>query len=252
MGGRTSGRASSAHPAVRAAHEPFVTTARGTARCHGNADRAVAPARRDVLRGCAAIRHAPRRRRSRGRVSHGVRRHPANGISRPARGGSPSRGTRLVAWGGRARDRRRRWVRGFDAYFDRLFAHYADAGAWQVYPEVPDVLAVLRARGVALAVVSNFDSRLSPLLEALGIASFFDAVVCSGEVGVAKPDRAIFAHALAALGVEAPEALHVGDSRKADYDGARAAGIDALLVDRRAVAAPPGTILDLRGILDRW
>ena len=140
----------------------------------------------------------------------------------------------------------------FDAYFDRLFAHYADAGAWRVYPEVPDVLATLRARGVALAVVSNFDSRLSSLLEALGLATFFDAVVCSGEVGVAKPDRAIFAHALAALGVQAPQALHVGDSRKADYDGARAAGIDALLVDRRAVAAPPGTILDLRGILARW
>ena len=138
----------------------------------------------------------------------------------------------------------------FDAYFDRLFAHYASAPAWRVHPEVPEVLEALRERGLALAVVSNFDSRLPPLLDALGLGSFFDAVVCSGAVGAAKPDRAIFAHALAALGVEASEALHVGDSRVNDYDGARAAGIAALLVDRGAVADSAGTITDLRGILD--
>ena len=138
----------------------------------------------------------------------------------------------------------------FDAYFDRLYAHYASAPAWRVYPEVPDVLEALRARGLRLAVVSNFDSRLPPLLDALGLAAFFDAMVCSGEAGAAKPDGAIFARALAALGVEASEALHVGDSREADYDGARAAGIEALLVDRGTTARPAGTIPDLRGIVD--
>ena len=141
-------------------------------------------------------------------------------------------------------------VPAFDAYFDRLYAHYASAPAWRVYPEVPDVLQALRARGLRLAVVSNFDTRLPPLLDALGLAAFFDAVVCSGEAGAAKPDGAIFARALAALGVEASEALHVGDSREADYEGARAAGIEALLVDRDADVHPAGTIPDLRGILD--
>ncbi len=138
----------------------------------------------------------------------------------------------------------------FDAYFDRLYAHYASAPAWRIHPEVPEVLAALRRRGIALAVVSNFDSRLPPLLAALGLAPFFDAVVCSGAVGAAKPDGAIFAHALAALGVDASEALHVGDSRVNDYDGARAAGIDALLVERGTTAKRAGTIPDLRGIPD--
>ena len=138
----------------------------------------------------------------------------------------------------------------FDGYFDRLYAHYASARAWRAYPEVPDVLSALRGRGFELAVVSNFDSRLPPLLDALGLAPFFDAVVCSAQAGAAKPDRAIFAHALAALGIEASEALHVGDSREADYDGARAAGIEALLVDRGATAHRAGAITDLRGILD--
>ena len=76
-------------------------------------------------------------------------------------------------------------------------------------------------------------------------------MVCSGEAGAAKPDGAIFAHALETLGVEASEALHVGDNREADYDGARAAGIEALLVDRRLTARRGDTIPDLRGILER-
>ena len=139
----------------------------------------------------------------------------------------------------------------FDPYFDRLYAHYASAPAWRVFPEVPGVLAALRERGLRLAVVSNFDSRLPPLLDALGLAPFFDAVVCSGAVGAAKPDGAIFAHALAVLGLDAHEALHVGDSRVNDYDGARAAGIEALLVERGAPTSGAGTIRDLRGILDR-
>ena len=141
-------------------------------------------------------------------------------------------------------------VPGFDAYFDRLYVHYASASAWRVYPEVPEVLAALRERDLALAVVSNFDSRLSPLLDALGLAPFFDAVVCSGAVGAAKPDPAIFVHALATLGVKASQALHVGDSRVNDYEGARAAGIEALLVVRHLTARRGNAIPDLRGILD--
>lgn len=138
----------------------------------------------------------------------------------------------------------------FDSYFDRLYAHYASARAWRAFDEAPGVLAALRGRGVGLAVVSNFDSRLPPLLDALGLAPFFDAVVCSGAVGAAKPDGAIFAHALTTLGVDAHEALHVGDSRVHDYDGARAAGLEALLVDRSMTTNRTGTIPDLRGVLD--
>ena len=136
----------------------------------------------------------------------------------------------------------------FDAWFDRLYEHYASPPAWRVYPEVPAVLASLRGRGVMLAVVSNFDSRLAPLLDGLGLTAFFDTVVCSGGVGAAKPDGAIFAHALAALGIEASEALHVGDSPEADYAGARAAGMEALLVDRGSTPRGTDSIPDLRGL----
>jgi putative hydrolase of the HAD superfamily len=123
-----------------------------------------------------------------------------------------------------------------DACFD---AHYAGAAAWRVHREVPDALRRLRARGLRLAVVSNFDARLVPLLGALGIAPLVDRVVHSTRAGAAKPDPAIFADALAALGVPAAAALHAGDRIDADVDGARAAGMRAALVDRGGRAAAP-------------
>jgi putative hydrolase of the HAD superfamily len=134
----------------------------------------------------------------------------------------------------------------FDACFAELFAHYGRAAAWRVFPEVPDALAALRARGLRLAVVSNFDGRLPGLLAALGLGALFDAVVYSSRAGAAKPAPAIFAAALAALG-EAPDAVvHVGDGVEADVGGARAAGLRAVLVDRaglRPVAPADVTVI---------
>jgi putative hydrolase of the HAD superfamily len=130
-------------------------------------------------------------------------------------------------------------VRDFDGYFDDLFAHYASAAAWRAYPEVPDVLGSLRRRGLRTAVVSNFDSRLEPILAGLGIEPLVDLVVYSTRCGAAKPHRRIFHHTLAALGAEPHTALHVGDNPIADYHGALSAGMTALLLDREPAARSP-------------
>jgi len=129
-----------------------------------------------------------------------------------------------------------------DATFDELFAHYAEAAAWRVYPEVAHVLTALRRRGLRLAVVSNFDARLGPLLAALDLAPLVDAVVHSSRAGSAKPDPGIFRHALARLDVAPGAALHVGDEPVEDVSGARSAGMRALLIDRagRAPVLPHG------------
>jgi len=112
-----------------------------------------------------------------------------------------------------------------------LFAHYGQAAAWRVYGDVPAVLQRWRARGLKLAVVSNFDSRLHGLLADLGLARWLDAVVISSSAGAAKPDPAPFEQALAALKLEAPQVWHVGDSPE-DVDGAAAAGVACVLVRR--------------------
>ena len=111
---------------------------------------------------------------------------------------------------------------------------------FRAYPEVPDVLARLRAGGARLAVVSNWDVSLHDVLERTGLRPLVDAVVISAELGVAKPDPAIFRAALGRLGAAAEGAVHVGDSLEHDVAGARAAGLEAVMVARNGAAAPDG------------
>ena len=89
---------------------------------------------------------------------------------------------------------------------------------------VKEALAALRARGIALAVVSNWDCSLPEHLRAVGIVDAFATIVTSAAAGVQKPDPRPFRAALAELGVDASRSVHVGD-RDADDEGARAAGM---------------------------
>ena len=94
-----------------------------------------------------------------------------------------------------------------------------------VLPGVEDALDALRARGLALGVVANWDYSLHEHLERHGLRASFDAVVVSGELGARKPDPAPFRRALELLRVDATRAVHVGDHRPHDEAGARAAGM---------------------------
>jgi HAD superfamily hydrolase (TIGR01509 family) len=87
-----------------------------------------------------------------------------------------------------------------------------------------EALAALRANGLKLAVVSNWDCSLPERLDALGLLEHFDAVVTSAEAGVPKPEPNAFLLALARLEVAAGRTLHVGDEQ-ADERGALAAGM---------------------------
>lgn len=142
-------------------------------------------------------------------------------------------------------------VADFERYFDTLYEHYARGGAWRAYPEVTAVLTRLRAAGVRLAVVSNFDSRLENILTSLELDGYFDAIVYSTLAGSAKPDRGIFDRALAEIGVAASEALHIGDSRRADIAGAAAAGLESVLLVRGDTTPEPPAVADLGALLVR-
>ncbi|MBI3881424.1 MAG: HAD-IA family hydrolase [Verrucomicrobia bacterium] len=119
-------------------------------------------------------------------------------------------------------------------FFPAVYQHFAEPEAWRVFEDVRPTLDSLAARGVKLAVISNWDERLDPLLKRLGLHACFEAVVVSCDAGHTKPSPAIFAHALRRLGVPASAALHVGDSTREDAEGARAVGMHAVLVDRAA------------------
>ncbi len=142
----------------------------------------------------------------------------------------------------------------FDRYFDALYGYYASGSAWALYPEVVPVLSQLNAAGLPVAVVSNFDSRLPGILRDHGLEPMIAEVVFSTGVGAAKPDSRIFRLALANLGVTPSRALHVGDDRWADYEGARAAGLQALLLKRAGeggIAGTGGVVADLEELLVR-
>jgi len=132
-----------------------------------------------------------------------------------------------------------------------LMDAFADPALWHVFPEVPEVLARLKASGLRLAVVSNWDSRLPVLLERLGLTGYFAELLVSALEGVEKPGTEIFLRASARLGVEPVRCLHVGDSPLDDYRGAESAGMRAVLVDREGIFDNGyARVADLRGLYD--
>jgi putative hydrolase of the HAD superfamily len=118
-----------------------------------------------------------------------------------------------------------------DAFFEVAYEHFAEAGVWELFPEVLDVLEELNPH-YRLAIISNFDGRLRMILELLGISRFFGPVVISSEVGADKPDASIFERALELAHVTAGEALHVGDDPVKDWQGAATAGLAVFKLER--------------------
>jgi putative hydrolase of the HAD superfamily len=115
--------------------------------------------------------------------------------------------------------------------FTELYEHFATPQAWTLFPEVPRALDRL-AELAPLHILSNFDQRLHSILKGLGIADRFQTVTLSSQVGASKPHARIFAHALHQAGILAHAALHIGDEREADLQGATQAGLFACLLHR--------------------
>lgn len=129
---------------------------------------------------------------------------------------------------------------GFDDYFEEVFHAFEGPQHWALYPETLDVLKDLRSRGIELGIISNFDTRLFTVLRGLGLTDLFDTVTLSSLAQAAKPAPQIFRLAMDKHVVDPDEAIHVGDSVREDAEGALAAGMVAVLVDRERRAVPQG------------
>ncbi len=124
-----------------------------------------------------------------------------------------------------------------------------------VFSEVSDVVRRLKAAGYRLAVVSNWQCGLKHFCAELGIGESFDHVLASAEVGYAKPAPEIFHEACRRLGTEPKRVLHIGDTPVDDFDGARSAGLQAILLrrdrGRSGLIAPSiSSLTDVLGLLD--
>jgi putative hydrolase of the HAD superfamily len=133
-------------------------------------------------------------------------------------------------------------------FFGELYARFAAPDAWRIYADVIPTLEALAACGLRLGVISNWDERLRPLLQQMKLGACFEAIIVSREVGFSKPARGIFEHAVRKLGLPAGAILHVGDSLAMDVRGARAAGLQALLLQRAGGAPRAGRIKSLRDL----
>lgn len=132
-----------------------------------------------------------------------------------------------------------------ESFFSELYDRFAAPGSWHVFDDVLPTLDALAARGIDLGIISNWDERLRPLLDRMGLSKYFGAIVVSQEVGFPKPSPVIFEHASRLLGLAPEFILHVGDSREHDVEGAAAVGFQTRWLTREQENAAAGQIKSL-------
>ena len=119
-----------------------------------------------------------------------------------------------------------------EALLPHLRRAHLDFYFWRKVPEsVPLALERARAAGVRLGVISNADGRMKALIERCGLREYFEFVVDSDRVGVAKPAAGIFHEGCRRMGLPPATCLYVGDLYPVDYLGAREAGLEAVVLD---------------------
>jgi putative hydrolase of the HAD superfamily len=122
-----------------------------------------------------------------------------------------------------------------------LFDEFSTTRCWELYPDAVEVLDELRSQGVKLGVLSNFDFRLGPLLQNLGLTPHLDCVVASYQTGYEKPNPEMFL--AAELALPGSSYTLVGDHWEDDVMGALAAGWNAVWVDRAgAMSSEPSPL----------
>jgi HAD superfamily hydrolase (TIGR01549 family) len=131
----------------------------------------------------------------------------------------------------------------------RIYDEYQDARHWRLFADVLPTLTALDQRGVRMGVVSDWGHGLEAILLELELGRYFDFLVVSSRVGVAKPDPRVFAMALARVSARPEEAVYVGDTYVKDVIGARAAGIAPVLLDRKG-RAPQVDCLLVRSLFE--
>ena len=139
---------------------------------------------------------------------------------------------------------------------DRMRQHLLDLFKMTAYPDTESALGQLRQRGLALGVVSNYNTLLRTQLAELGLEDWFSVIVNSADFGEAKPHPGIFLEGVKLIGASPERVLYVGDDLQSDYYGAQQVGLHAVLLNRDSVAIPTdvraiATLNELPGLLDQ-
>ena len=103
---------------------------------------------------------------------------------------------------------------------------------WTLFDDVLPTLKILKQQNFIIGLLTNIAKDMSSTCRKLGLEPYLDVIVTSEEAGADKPNPIIFQAALQRAGVDASEAVHVGDQYKMDVVGARGVGITPILIDR--------------------
>ncbi|NEQ55296.1 MAG: HAD-IA family hydrolase [Leptolyngbya sp. SIO3F4] len=120
----------------------------------------------------------------------------------------------------------------FEGFFEKVYQYFATSAPWIVYEDTLSSLKRWQSMGISLGIISNFDSRIYSVLEALELKQYFESITISTEAGAAKPAPLIFTTALQKHSCSPYEAWHIGDSRKDDVKGAQAVGLRSIWLKR--------------------
>lgn len=144
-----------------------------------------------------------------------------------------------------------------EALFDELWSHFATANSWQLFPDAPPAWHEALRRGMRVGVASNYDNRLLEVVKGHRLLADCELMFHSAALGYAKPDPRFFQAIAARLELDPVEILLVGDDWENDYLGARAAGWQAIYLNRSAEATQAGGIRSLAELCpvssgERW
>jgi putative hydrolase of the HAD superfamily len=121
----------------------------------------------------------------------------------------------------------------FDDFFQELYDHFATPKPWVLYPDTIPALKTWQKQGIELGIISNFDTRINQVLDALTLTPYFQTITISSTTGIAKPEPEIFYTALEKHNCNPESAWYIGDSLNEDYYGAKTAGIKSFLIQRK-------------------
>ncbi len=125
-----------------------------------------------------------------------------------------------------------------EAFYRRLSELFMVTSHWHIFPDAYPTLTALKERGLVVGAVSNWVWNLPELLHALDLVKQFDFIAASARVGFEKPHPRIFQWALDKADVPPETVIHAGDHLDADVEGARAVGIEGVLIDRAGRYSP--------------
>lgn len=135
--------------------------------------------------------------------------------------------------------------------FATLWEHFAFSSNWSVFADVPTTLTRLEQQGLVVGIASNFDRRLMKISEDLPPLAACTHVLCSSLIGYPKPSPEFFRAAENELKLSPGEILLAGDDWENDHVGARAAGWQAIHLNRSSARDDATCVNSLPDVVER-